>query len=143
MIEEELLNKIKYFIEDISGKYPIELAYLFGSKANGEENNMSDIDIAIKLKDKYTGLEDALIRGEIMDLGQAIFNIPMDVVSLNMASIFLKYQVVKCGIVLKDSYDRSTFESLVFREYFDFKYYSDSYDDSIVGSIKRKTYFRG
>ena len=140
MINDELVNRIKFFIEEINKKYPIELSYLFGSIAKGEANNMSDIDIAIKFKSNHTSLEDALIRGEIIDSGQAIFNMPIDIINLNKVSIFLKHQVVKYGIVLKDYEDRSTFESLVFREYFDFKYYSDQYDESIVKSIKSKTY---
>ena len=93
------------------------------TETKGEDNNMSDIDIAVKFKSNYTILQYVLIRGEIIDLGQAIFNKPMDIVNLDKSSIFLKHQVVRHEIVLKDCYDRVTFESLVFKEYFDFKYY--------------------
>ena len=140
-MKDELLNKIKCFIEDINKKYTIELAYLFGSIAKGEANNMSDIDIAIKFMNEYSSLEDIFIRGEIIDLGQGIFHMPMDVVNLDNASVFLKHEIVKHGIVLKDCYERATFESLVFREYFDFKYYSDTYDKNVVARLKNKTYF--
>jgi len=143
MRKDELLNKIILFVQDINKKYPLELSYLFGSIAKGEDNNMSDIDIAIKFKNTYTSLNDALIRGEIIDLGQAIFNMQMDIVNLDRASIFLKHQVVKYGIVIMDYPDRASFESLVFREYFDFQYYSDIYDDNIAQRLKNKTYFAG
>jgi len=143
MRKDELLNKIILFVQDINKKYPLELSYLFGSIAKGEDNNMSDIDIAIKFENTYMSLNDALIRGEIIDLGQAIFNMQMDIVNLDRASIFLKHQVVKYGIVIMDYPDRASFESLVFREYFDFKYYSDIYDDNIVQRLKNKTYFAG
>jgi len=143
MRKDELLNKIILFVQDINKKYPLELSYLFGSIAKGEDNNMSDIDIAIKFENTYMSLNDALIRGEIIDLGQAIFNMQMDIVNLDRASIFLKHQVVKYGIVIMDYPDRASFESLVFREYFDFQYYSDIYDDNIAQRLKNKTYFAG
>ena len=143
LVEDILLKKVIKFIEDIDKKYPIEFAYIFGSIVSNENNNMSDIDIAIKFKYDYTCLKDALIRGEIIDLGQSIFNMPLDVLNLAKASIFLKHQVVKYGIVLVDCDERSDFESLVFREYFDFKYYSDIYDEAMLKNIKANTFFGG
>ena len=42
--------------------------------------------------------------------------------------MFLKYKIIQEGIVIKDSRERIAFESIVLREYFDFKYYSDYYN---------------
>lgn len=88
LVNDILFNKVKNFIQDIDKKYPIEFAYVFGSTATNKSNNMSDIDIAIKFKHEYESLKDALIRGEIIDLGQGICGMPLDVINLDKASIF-------------------------------------------------------
>lgn len=138
---DKLEMKLIKFIDDISIKYKIKFAYLFGSRARGNNKNNSDIDIALFFEEDYDSLEEVLIRGNISEDGIAFFNMPFDVISLNNAPLLLKYQIVKEGIILKDDYDRSTFESLVLREYFDFKYYSDIYDEAIINSIKAGDYF--
>lgn len=136
-----LKNEIEKFLYDINKKYQIDFAYLFGSIAKGKERNDSDIDIAIKFKDNYSDIEDIIIRGEMIDNGKKYFDREIDIVSLNKAPILLKYEVVKAGIVIKDSDNRASFESLVLREYFDFKYYSDIYNEKIISNIKNDTFF--
>jgi len=135
------IKVLSKFIELINEKYPIKFAYLFGSRARGEERVDSDIDLALFFTESYEGLEEVLIRGDIIEDGKAFFKIPTDIVSLNVAPILLKYQVVKDGIIIKDSEDIATFESLVLREYFDFKYYSDIYNEAMIKSIKQGNYF--
>lgn len=143
MENSKIIAKAQKYLEDISIKYPIELAYVFGSVSVNQNNAMSDIDIGVKFKNKYTDLEDALIRGEIIDKGEAVLKMPVDVVSLDKASVFLKYQIVKDGKVLIDSENRATIESLILREYFDFKYYSDIFDEALIKSLKEETYSGG
>ncbi|KOA21324.1 nucleotidyltransferase domain protein [Clostridium homopropionicum DSM 5847] len=138
---DKLEMKLIKFIDDISIKYKIKFAYLFGSRARGDNKNNSDIDIALFFEKDYDPMEETFIRGNIAEDGMTFFNMPFDVISLNNAPLLLKYQIVKEGIVLKDNYERSTFESLVLREYFDFKYYSDIYDEAIINSIKAGDYF--
>lgn len=118
-------NIINNFIESIDKKYKIEFAYLFGSTARAEQRIDSDIDIAIKFSENYIDIKDVLVRGELIDKGKAYFGREVDIISLDKSSTILKYEVVKDGIVIKDSVERASFESLVLREYFDFKYYSD------------------
>ncbi|MGO1819654.1 MAG: type VII toxin-antitoxin system MntA family adenylyltransferase antitoxin [Senegalia sp. (in: firmicutes)] len=128
-MDEKLKNSIKRFINHIDNKHEIEFAYLFGSIAKGKENKLSDIDVAVKFKNNYNNMKDMLIRGEIIDSASKFFDKNVDIISLDKASIFLKYEVIKDGIVIKDNLNRATFESLVLREYFDFKYYSDIYNE--------------
>lgn len=141
-MDSQLKNNIKKFIHDINKKYEIDFAYLFGSIAREKENKNSDIDIAIKFKDDYSNLKDTLIRGEMIDTASSYFDRQVDIVSLNTNSIFLKYEVVKDGIVIKDSENRGAFESLVLREYFDFKYYSDIYNEKVINRMKSQVYVK-
>lgn len=141
MIDKEFEKMLLRFINKINIEYKIKFAYLFGSRARGEEKNTSDIDLGICFNENYSEIEETFIRGNIIEEGRAFFGIPVDIVSLNKASLSLKYEIVKDGVVLKDSDERSFFESIVLREYFDFKYYADIYNQAIVDSIKKGTYF--
>ncbi|HZK44546.1 MAG TPA: nucleotidyltransferase domain-containing protein [Syntrophomonadaceae bacterium] len=137
----KLVEKLKMFIEEVDQKYPVELAYLFGSFAKGTENSESDIDIAILFKHEYSKLEELLIRGRIIDKGEKFFSNKLDVVSLSSASLLLKYEVICNSLILRDSNLRSTFESLAIREYFDFSYYAEIYNEAIFSSIRDGEFF--
>lgn len=133
------------FIIKIDKKYPIKFAYLFGSRAKKTENAMSDIDIALMFNNKYDAVDEVFIRGYIIEEGKSYFNLDVDIVPLDKASLALKYEVIKDGIIIKDSTDaaRAEFESLALREYFDFRYYADIYNESMIRNIKSKKYIGG
>lgn len=132
-----LRKKINIFLEEAEKIYKINFAYLFGSYAKGEQNSNSDIDIAIMPKiidgDK---MSETFIRGNLIEIAKPIFNKDVDIVFINIDSVFIKYKIVHEGVVIKDSEDRASFESLALREYFDFKYYSDYYNEKMLKSKK-------
>lgn len=138
-----IIDKAKDFIVDTHKKHKIKFAYIFGSQATGTAAENSDIDIAIYFDNSYTPIEDAFVRGDIIEEGKAFFKKDVDVVSLNsISSLLLKYEIIHNGIVIKDHDERADFESLSLREYFDFKYYSDIYDNTMIEKIKNGEYFR-
>lgn len=143
MVNITIVNLSKKFITKIDQKYKVKFAYLFGSTARGKERKESDIDIALYFEKNYSPLEDTFIRGELIDIGTSFFNKNVDVISLNSASLLLKYEIIHDGIVLKDNDERASFESLSLREYFDYKYYSDIYNQAMIDKIKNETYFGG
>lgn len=61
----------------------------------------------------------------------------IDVVFLNQDTPLLKYEVIKDGTIIKDNEERAEFESLSIREYFDFKYFSDYYDECMLNHLKK------
>ncbi len=140
---KNIISEVNEFLNKINKEYEIKFAYLFGSQSRGDATENSDIDIAVYFKKDYENLEEALIRGNIIEYGKEFFKKDVDVVSLNNASLLLKYQVIKDGIVILDDEERGEFESLSLRMYFDFKYYSDIYDDAMIKSIKNGEYFGG
>lgn len=138
-MDDLLKRKINIFLKQAEKICKINFAYIFGSYARGEQNENSDIDIAIM--PDLIGIDkmsEVFMRGNLIELGKSVFNKDVDVVFLNTDSVFLKYEVVHDGIVIKDNDDRISFESLAFREYFDFKYYSDYYNNAMLNSIKSK-----
>lgn len=139
MKKVDLLEKLERFIHQISEEYSIEFTYLFGSFATETENKESDIDIAIMFQEKYEGKREVIVKGNIIDRGMKHFQNRIDVVSLHRASPLLKYQIVKNGIVLKESKKRAEFESLTVREYFDFSYYADIYNKAMIKEIQNQS----
>ncbi|WP_350344604.1 nucleotidyltransferase domain-containing protein [Proteinivorax tanatarense] len=136
MDRESLNQQLELFIKKVHKQYPIDFAYLFGSFVTDRYNGQSDIDLAFKLKEKYNDDEEVFIKGNIIDLGIKYFDRRVDVVLLHTAPPQLKYEVIKSGLVLKDSPNRASFESLTFREYFDFRYYSDIYNKALIKRIQ-------
>ncbi|MGE5605128.1 MAG: type VII toxin-antitoxin system MntA family adenylyltransferase antitoxin [Bacteroidota bacterium] len=138
-----ILSQARNFIADAGREYPVEFAYIFGSQARGAENTGSDIDLALYFTKDYPKMEETLIRGYLIEMGKRYFTMQADIISLRCADLFLKYAVVKEGILIKDSDSdsRADFESLTLREYFDFQYYSDFYNSAMIASIKEQTYF--
>lgn len=139
IMNELFEEKINTFLEEAESICNIKFAYIFGSYATGKQNDNSDIDIAIMPDLKEVSKKSELfIRGNLIELGISIFKKDIDIVFLNIDNVFLKYQVIKEGIVIKDNHERISFESLGLREYFDFKYYSNYYNQSMLDCSKSK-----
>lgn len=96
--------------------------YLFGSVARGREYKHSDVDIAVLLdegvnKEKYFERKMSFIDGISRCLDKNA-----DIIILNEADDFLKFQVLKNGIRMYERKDRRehNFETKALLEYFDF-----------------------
>jgi len=104
----------------------VKFAYLFGSAAREEQNSLSDIDIAVYLREECDPVEAKLdLIGILMDrLGLGRF----DLVILNTASLPLSARVIRCRKVLadRDPFSRHRYESRILREYFDFSVLEES-----------------
>ena len=136
-------DKLLGLIQNIDQAYPVELAYLFGSYAKGTDHSESDIDVALLFKHKYEEREELLILGRVINEGEKLLRKKVDVVSLSKASPLLKYEIIREGIILKDSIRRGSFESFALREYFDFRYYSEIYNQAMLKRLTKGTYFGG
>ena len=113
----ELLPKANYFLENYQ---KVIFAYLFGSLARDKVLPLSDIDIAIYLKEgaDFSQEKITILRNLIDILGTE----EIDLILLNTAPLTLKARIVENKKILvdKDPFLRHSFESLVLREYFDF-----------------------
>jgi len=95
-------------------------AYLFGGLARGAIQPLSDVDIAVYLKDSCNKAEVKLdLTGRLTD---ALGTDEIDLVILNDAPLSLVGRILKhrCLIVDKEPFLRHSFESRVMREFFDF-----------------------
>lgn len=95
-------------------------AYLFGGLARGAMQPLSDVDIAVYLKDCRNKAEAKLdLTGR---LTEALGTDEIDLVILNDAPLSLVGRILKHRrlIVDKEPFLRHSFESRVMREFFDF-----------------------
>ena len=119
----------------------IKLAYLFGSRAKGSSAEKSDIDIAVLFeKNPFDPLAlketDALLR-KLRVFSTAKF----DIVSLNNASLLLKYEVVAHGqpLYCEDEAERINFEVLIIKEYIDEEPIRKLYNKAFYKRILQRT----
>lgn len=106
--------------EYLNTRSEINLVYLFGSQARGEQTESSDTDIAVLFTENCASLTCDQILSEMA----RHINGAVDVVPLNGASSLLKYEVVSDGqLIYKrlSDLDLIRFELSVYREYYHFE----------------------
>jgi len=120
----EKYPKLQGLIEYCENSSSIKFLYLFGSFATGKENPMSDIDLALmvdqsKIDDDLTEFRLNLI-SDFMDI---LNRVDIDLVLLDSANLFLRYNVLKTGVLLfeRDEYARKIFTFETVRDYLDFE----------------------
>ena len=96
------LEKLKEIFKD----YPyIASAYLFGSYASGKVNPMSDLDIAILLKDNASKGRELIHKMDYMAYGieKALQTKEVDLIELNNKGLIFQYNVLRTGKLIYDA----------------------------------------
>ena len=115
-IENLMPNALAY----LRSRPAIIFTYLFGSFGRGKLLPLSDVDIAIFLKEPTDFQENKMeILGALIDL---LRTDEIDLVILNIAPLTLRMKILENRKVVVDHMPslRHHFESLTIREYFDF-----------------------
>jgi len=117
------------------GYRDIVLVYLFGSVARGVETEMSDIDLAVLLKEVPDDLLDFYL--DLMDDLSVILGNKVDLVLLNDAPPLLRHQVIKNGCVIycRSEEERIRFESISEKIYFDLQPMYKSYNQRLFEEV--------
>ncbi|MFP4052196.1 MAG: type VII toxin-antitoxin system MntA family adenylyltransferase antitoxin [Thermoplasmata archaeon] len=123
--KKKLESKI---VDMLSEEDIVQFAYLYGSFLKGRFN---DIDIGVYLKEGVS--EKDIIEFEISKEGELSRKLgyKVDLRILNGRKIVFLHQVLKNGKLLmcRDEKIRVEFESKVYSEYLDIKYYLDQYNE--------------
>ena len=137
--KETDIERIVHYFKD---RAEVSALYLFGSSAKGRSMKESDIDIAVFL-DK-SGLKKKDIerfRTKYYEASPYFSLRRVDIVILNTAPTFLKYQVIKTGKILFDRNRnlRVQFTERTINEYLDFKPILDNHLNAVARRFREKT----
>jgi predicted nucleotidyltransferase len=115
-------------------------AYLFGSQARQDAGKLCDIDIAIYLDHSVDAFRYRLCLMEA--IMKIVKNDKVDIIILNNATLLMRHQVVKNGVVLKDDKRlRLDFETQVLRGYHDTEYLRNTQHSYMREHLRAGTYF--
>jgi predicted nucleotidyltransferase len=107
--------------------YPfIVAAYQFGSTIRGGEGPLSDLDIAILVRDEQTPLAVDLLRVELLlayELQKQLHVQQVDLITLNRQRLPLQYAILRTGRLIfeTDPKYRIRFVQKVIQDYLDFQ----------------------
>ncbi len=121
-------------------KYPIQVAYLFGSQATGKATKLSDYDFAVLLNKKVKENQYSQYQLKIIsELLRVVKTDHLDLVVLNdsKTSLFLKYNIIKEGKVIYEKNktaenERKNLEFNVLRNWLDEQYFEKVWSDIYV-----------
>ena len=116
----------------------LKLVMLYGSRARGNYNKDSDLDLAFLFSEKTLQQENSLkLRIKLAGSLEKLLKIATDVVILNEALPLLKYQVIKYGSTIYTASDFSynSYYSKVIKEYFDYKHLRKIHDEQLYNRI--------
>ena len=136
--EQDIERIVRYFQE----RDEVVSLYLFGSSARARKTKESDIDIAVLIDEsgfQKTDLE--RFRKEYFEASPRFSLRPVDIVILNTAPPFLKYQVLKKGRILFDRERklRVRFTEKAIIEYLDYKPIQDIYLKAVARRFRERT----
>jgi len=133
----EVERIIRYF----KGTDEVSASYIFGSAGKGKTTGESDIDIAVLIDEsKLKKKNFELLKRKYYAASPAFSMRPVDIVILNTAPPFLKYQILKTGRIL---FDRSRklrvrFTERAITEYLDYKPIEDIYLKAVARRFREK-----
>lgn len=128
-ISGDLLSRLPAAQDILLADDNVVFAFLFGSRAAGGAKPLSDVDIAVYVRDNGAAAEYKL---DLFDrLSKVLGTSEIDLVVLNAAPVSLAGRVLQQKQVLVDKEPgrRHAYESLTLREFFDFR-------------VKEKAYFK-
>ncbi|MFW6128868.1 MAG: type VII toxin-antitoxin system MntA family adenylyltransferase antitoxin [Candidatus Aminicenantaceae bacterium] len=115
-------KEFQSYLSDIFTKFPVGIAYLYGSYANGTQSINSDIDIALVFKNNLSPLKRLKIEMQIASILEKKFQSKFDIRGINDAPLRVKGEIITHGqlIYCSDENFRISFETFIRDRYFDF-----------------------
>jgi len=132
---------VKRIMRYFKGNDEVSALYIFGSAGKGKTTGESDIDIAVLIDEsKLKKKNFELLKRKYYAASPAFSMRPVDIVILNTAPPFLKYQILKTGRIL---FDRSRklrvrFTERAITEYLDYKPIEDIYLKAVARRFREK-----
>lgn len=134
---ETVIPKIQNALAD---RNDLAAIYLFGSVAEGKAHALSDIDVAVLFCADLSAdqiFQRTLAIGTILE---EALHTTVDVIPLNRATPFLRFQIIKNGklILERDRTQRCLFQMRAMNAYYDAKPYLDYQRSEAIRRIREK-----
>jgi predicted nucleotidyltransferase len=136
-----VITQLKATIAPVLARYPVAMAYLYGSMARGRPLPTSDIDIALVLTNPPAPYErlklELTIQADLEDASQLR---ELDVRSINQAPLMVQGRILQEGLLLyeRDRELRIAFEVLTRKKYFDYLPTAEWLDEQFLTVIREK-----
>lgn len=116
---------VRSLVEILRGQSSVAFAYLFGSKAKGYANKLSDWDVAVYFSDPMDKIGHWPAFVLEAKLARAVGGVVQVTVLNVLLSPLLGFEIVKDGVVLLDRDEnlRMEFENRILRYYYDWQYF--------------------
>ena len=115
----------------LAAQYNLALVILFGSHSREESTPMSDTDIAVLIDTNARDISYKLELAMLLDFQKVVNNGEVDLVLLNKATPFLKYQVATEGKLLFEKQNDLYVEFMTkaMKEYEDVRHFEKYYNE--------------
>ncbi len=132
-VPEDLEARLSSIARELSGDPNVVAFYLFGSRARGEHDTLSDVDVALLLREVGESAEEPYLARVCEVLGTD----EVSLLVLNRAPVALAESALRDAKVLtsNDEARRLDFEQRVQLRYLDFKPYLERYDRELFQDI--------
>ncbi|MBM4241075.1 MAG: nucleotidyltransferase domain-containing protein [Euryarchaeota archaeon] len=125
-------NEVKEFLQN---QDQVELAYLFGSVAQGGEGKLSDVDLAVFLDESLDEKERFNFKlSLISDLEDILRTDRLDLVIMNDAPVSLNFEIIKANypLFIRDEDLKVDLEHYIMSRYLDRQYYDRRWADNLI-----------
>ena len=126
-MEKKLTDQEKKKVTELLDKQKrVELAYLFGSIAEGKGGKLSDVDLAVFLDESLSRKEQFNLQLKfISELTGILKTDRIDLVIMNDAPLSLNYEIIKANhpLLVRDEGQKIDFEHRILSRYLDRRYY--------------------
>ena len=118
-LPSDIMNRITHLKRFLQGDPNVIFAYFFGGITKGPPSPLSDVDLAIYVKD----LKKIDYLAFFTDITNILGTNELDLVILNTAPISLSGRILQSRSIAvdKDPFFRHRYESLTLRKFFDFQ----------------------
>ena len=141
-MEKKLTDQEKKKVTEFLDKQKcVELAYLFGSIAEGKGGKLSDVDLAVFLDVSLSKKEQFNLQLNLMsELTGILKTDRIDLVIMNDAPLTLNYEIIKSNypLVVRDEEQKIDFEHMILSRYLDRRYYDKRWSAEFLKRVAER-----
>ncbi|CAD6494064.1 MAG: Nucleotidyltransferase domain protein [Candidatus Argoarchaeum ethanivorans] len=140
-VEKGLTDPGKEVVGFLSKQEHVRLAYLFGSVAEGKQERLSDVDLAVFLDESLSKNERFNLQLKLIsDLTGILKTDKVDLVIMNDAPLSLNYEIIKANhlLLVRDEEKKIDLEHGILSRYLDRRYYEKRWTAELLKRVAER-----